>query len=295
MLAYFECQLSWWRLILRTLRTLLWGDAQGKAAQLAYYFTLSLFPTLLCLVAFASLFPLQNLTDEITKLLQSVVPSEPIQIIRQRMVALGERNNTGLLSISLIAAVWSSSASLNAIINVMNRAYLLQETRPWWRVKLMTLVVGGPDLADALGRWRVVGPTVVSIWKLAEWPVVFLLVTGGISLIYYLAPDANQIFVLLSPGSLFASSMWLLGSLGFRYYVRRFGHYEATYGAIGGMIVVLLWFFVIALAIVLGAEMNAIIERASPWGTQVGDRKPGERPCIGAAASRRYRKSLAAK
>jgi membrane protein len=107
-------------------------------------------------------------------------------------------------------------------------------------------------------------------------------------LIYYVAPDAEQFWVWITPGSLAATSLWLIGSLAFRFYAVNVGNYEATYGALGGVILLLLWFYLSGLVIVIGAEMNAEIEHASPWGKAPGENVPGQRKKIGAAAARAY-------
>jgi membrane protein len=304
MIGYFDVHVGWKEIVRRTVRDTLKDDAQGLAAQLSYYFFLSLFPTLLFLIALASLFPLQNLVDDITRLLGPVMPREALTIIREQMVKIADSDDTALLSIGLLAALWSSSAAMGAVVNAMNRAYDIEDARPWWKVRLLsialtvglaffillslTLVLAGPEFADFAARWLGMPWVFAAIWKVVQWPVVFFLVATGIGLIYYFAPDAEQDWVWITPGSLVATLLWLLASLGFRYYVVNFGQYTETYGAIGGIIVILLWFYLSALAIVIGAELNAEIERASPWGKKPGEKVPGERRVIGAAASREY-------
>ena len=304
MLAYFEVHLGWTELFKRTFRDTLKDDAQGLAAQLSYYFFLSLFPTLLCLIALASLFPLQNFVDDVTRFLQPFMPGEAINVIRDQMVKIAQSGATGLISVGVLGAIWSSSAAMGAVVNAMNRAYDIEESRPWWRVKVLavlltiglaffilialTLVLAGPQLADLATRWVGVPAVWALIWKIIQWPLVFFLVATGIGLIYYFAPDAEQEWVWITPGSVLATILWLIASLGFRYYVVTFGHYSETYGALGGIIVVLLWFYLSSLAIVIGAELNAEIEHASPWGRKPREKQPGGRKRIGRAAAREY-------
>lgn len=304
MLAYFGTQLGWFDLAKRTVRDSVKDDVFGLAAQLAYYFFLALFPALLCLIAFASLFPLHHLTDEMMRLLGPFAPAAALAIIRDQMVKLASRDDSGLFSLGLLGALWSSSAAMGAIVNAMNRAYDITEARAWWRVRLLaifltvglsffilialTLVLAGPQLADLCARWFGFPLAFAWTWKILQWPLVFLLVSTGIGLIYYFAPDAEQDWVWITPGSLLATLLWLAGSLGFRLYVVHFGNYEGTYGAIAGVIVVMLWFYLTGLAIVIGAEMNAEIEKASPWGKHPGEKRPGEKRRLGAAAEREY-------
>jgi hypothetical protein len=109
-------------------------DAQGLASQLAYYFFLSLFPALLFLIALASLFPLQHFTDDVVRVLGPVAPAEFVTIIQQEMIKLGESRDGGLISLGLIGALWSSSSAMGAVVNAMNRAYDIEDSRPWWKV-----------------------------------------------------------------------------------------------------------------------------------------------------------------
>jgi membrane protein len=190
----------------------------------------------------------------------------------------------------VLGALWSSSAALTAIIDTLNRAYDLDETRPWWKVRLLgialtvglavfiltafTLVVAGPELArwvtDRLGF----AAEVATAWAVLQWPIVFLLVAFGVALIYYFAPDADQDWAFITPGSTLATVLWLVASLGFRFYVQNFGDYNATYGALGGAVLLLLWLYVSGLAVLIGAELNSEIEHASP---RRGERTPDGR------------------
>jgi membrane protein len=310
MFANFEMALTWRDLIRRTTRKTTSDDAQGLASQLAYYFFLALFPALLCVLAVASFFPLDNFTEHMVRLLGPFAPGEVIGIIRQEMMKIAEGNHGGLLTVGLLGALWSSSSAMVAVIGAMNRAYDIEEGRPWWRVRLtaialtvglsvfivtaFALIVVGPQLADALARRFAFGGVFVWTWKIVQWPFAFALVVLGIGLIYYFAPDAQQTWVWITPGSVVATTLWLIGSLGFRFYAVNFGDYEATYGAIGGVILLMLWFYLSGLVIVIGAEMNAEIEHASPWAKAPGEKVPGEKKRIGAAASRAYREKLAA-
>ena len=307
MLAYFDVPIGWKELLKRTLGDTLKDDAQGLAAQLSYYFFLSLFPTLLCLIALASLFPLENVVDDMTRMLQPFMPAEAIGFVRDQMIKVAQSDDRAILSFSILVALWSSSAAMGAIVNAMNRAYDVEEQRPWWRVKLLaivltiglalfilvalTLVLAGPQLADLATRWFGMSVVWAWIWKVVQWPLVFALVATGIGIIYYFAPDAEQDWVWITPGSLVATVLWIVASLAFRYYVVTFGDYTETYGALAGIIVILLWFYLSGLAIVIGAELNAEIEHASPWGKQPGEKTPGQRKKIGAAAARHYRRA----
>jgi membrane protein len=161
-------------------------------------------------------------------------------------------------------------------------------------VASLTLVLVGPTLAEKAAVWAHMGPAFAWTWKILQWPVVFALVTLAIALIYYFAPDAEQDWVYITPGSVLATALWLLISLIFKYYVANFTSYTATYGVIGGAIVLMLWFYVSALAVLVGAELNAEIEHASPYGKEPGEKVPGEKAQLGALAERTWRENKSA-
>ena len=128
------------------------------------------------------------------------------------------------------------------------------------------------------------GPAFVWTWNILQWPMVFVLVATAIALVYYFAPDAEQDWVWITPGSVLATLLWVVVSLGFKVYVSSFGSYTETYGVIGGVMVLMLWFYLSGIAILVGAELNAEIEHASPYGKDVGEKVPGEKKKIGARA-----------
>jgi membrane protein len=143
-------------------------------------------------------------------------------------------------------------------------------------------------MATKMAMWMHLGTAFEWTWKILQWPVVFALASTGIALVYYFAPDAEQDWVWLTPGSIFATALWLIASLAFKYYVVNITDYAATYGAIGGVMVLMLWFYISGAVILLGAEMNAEIEHASPYGKQPGEKVPGQRRVIGPAAMRAW-------
>jgi membrane protein len=305
MFAYFDSTLGWRELLTRTVKETSDDNGLGLAAQLAYYFFLALFPTILALLAIASFFPLDNLTDQVTGALGRFAPPEILSLLREQMTKLSEGAHGGMLSIGFLGALWSSSAALVAVTDALNRAYDIEEARPWWKVRLtaigltiglalfvlaaFTLVVAGPELGETLASRLGLGTAFAWTWKILQWPIVFALVAFAIGLVYYFAPDAEQEWVWVSPGAVTATVLWLLASLAFRFYVVNFGSYEESYGAIGAVIVLMLWFYISGLAIIVGAEMSAEIEHAAPWAKDPGEKVPGQKKKIGLAASRAYR------
>jgi membrane protein len=304
MLIYFDTHVPWPELLKRTVKDSIADDASGLAAQLSYYFFLSLFPALLFLVALASFFPLYNFNDELLRVLAPLAPAAVVALLQEQLTSLSNSRDGGLLSVGLLMALWSSSAAMVSVIDAMNRAYDIEETRPWWKVRLtgisitiglalfiltsFALIVAGPWLADVLGARFGLAPAFALGWKVLQWPVVFLLASTGFGLVYYFAPDADQEWVWITPGALTATLLWLIASLAFRFYVVNFGNYDEAYGTLGAIILTLLWFYISGLVMVIGAELNAEIERASPWGKNPGPTIVGQRKRLGLAASREW-------
>jgi membrane protein len=296
--------LSWTEIARRTYRKATDDGFLDLAAQLSYYFFLALFPAILFLLALASFFPLQSVADSIGTALDGVASPEIAQLVQDQMRRLGNASNGGLLTFGVLGALWSSSAALVSIVGAINRAYDITEGRPWWKVRLvaialtigvallvltgLSLVVGGPALATYLGDTLGWGPFFKWSWLLLQWPLVFAMITLAIGLMYYFGPDAEQDWVWVTPGALFGTALWLLISLAFKIYVARFTDYNASYGTVGGVIVVMLWFYVSGIALVLGAELNATIEHASPYGKAPGQKSPAGRRLLGARAARAF-------
>jgi membrane protein len=283
--------LRWSEILKRTFRAAYDDNCLGLAAQLAYYFFLALFPALLFLLALASLFPFELIQDLLSSL-ALVAPPEVLSIIRNQLTKIATGDDRGILTIGIVGAVWSSSAALGAMIDAMNRAYDVTESRPWWKVRLIAmaltialaafilvsslLVLVGPMVAEWLGRYAGYGVAFEWAWKILQWPLAVLLTTTGLAIVNYVAPDVRQEWRWTIPGSIFGTILWLLTSLAFKVYVARFADYNETYGAIGGVMVLMLWFYLSGLAILVGAEMNAEIEHASPEGKNPGERVKGE-------------------
>jgi membrane protein len=296
--------ISWTELARRTWRETMDDDVTGLAAQLSYYFFLALFPALLFLLAVASFFPLANITDEVGRSLGPFVSPQVLDLIQDQMRRLANNENGGLLTFGVAGALWSSSAALVSITGALNRAYDITEGRPWWKVRLvavgltfgvatfillaLSLVLAGPAAAEWLGRTTGLGAPFQWTWLVLQWPLVFVLVATGIGLIYYFGPDADQDWVWITPGAIAATILWLVVSLAFKLYVVNFTDYEGSYGSVGAVIIVLLWFYLSGVAILVGAELNAEIEHASPYGKPPGQKSPQGRRLLGARAERAF-------
>jgi membrane protein len=303
MFRTFQIPLTWTELIKRTAREFSQDNCLGLAAQLAYYMLLGLVPALVFLIALTSFFP----PDSIQRLVDAsaaVMPADVLALVREQMQTIANGGHGGLLTFGFLMALWSSSAAIVAVTDALNRAYDIEEARPWWKVRLtailltvtlaalvlvaLALVLVGPTAAGWLATHMGFGPVFEWTWKILQWPIVFALVAVGIGLLNYYAPDADQDWTWISPGAVLATVLWLLASLGFKLYLTYFADYNATYGSLGGVIVLMLWFYISGLAILAGAEMNAEIEHASPHGKDPGEKVPGQKKKLGARAAREY-------
>ena len=304
MLAYLKVPLGWMDLLKRTGNEAMTDDILDLAAQQAYYFFFALFPAILFAIAIASFFPLQNFMDEVVGTLGRVAPRDVIDIITKQMADLSKKNSGGVLTFAFLFALWSSSGAMVSITTTLNTCYDVTESRPWWKTRLtaigltvglaifilvsMFLVLAGPAVAEHLANTLDLGAAFKWTWWVLQWPVVFALIATAIGMVYYFAPDAEQDWVWITPGSVLATVLWLIVSLALKLYYSLVPNANATYGAIGGVMVLMLWFYCSGIALLMGAELNAEIEHASPYGKDPGERVPGEKTVIGPRAQRLY-------
>lgn len=271
-------------IVMRTIHEIDDDNCLGLAAQLAFYFVLSLFPALLFLVALIGYLPVENVLAQLLEALGTIAPSEVLALLRTQLDEVAQGSYASLLTLGIVGAIWSSSAAMVAIIDALNRAYDVTEWRPWWKRRLvailltvalalfimisLALVLVGPAMASRAADWLRLAPAVAVIWQVARWPVMVFCVVLGVDLVYHFAPNRRRRWVWVTPGSVLATALWIVSSFAFKLYVSNFGDYTATYGAIGGAIVTMLWFYVSSIAILVGAEVNAVIEDA--WQSRDG-------------------------
>jgi membrane protein len=256
-------------------------DLTDLAAALTYYGVLALFPALIVLVALVGLFgDPRSTTDAITGIVTQLGPSSagealagPIESITSNRGAAGV-----LFVVGLLGALFSASGYVGAFIRASNRIYETGEGRPFWKLRplqmgvtlgmvmalalvTVALVLTGP-LVDAVARALGIGDTGVVAWSIAKWPVLMVAVILMLAVLYYVAPNVRQTgFRWVTPGSVLALALWIVASAGFAFYVANFGSYDKTYGTLGGVITFLVWLWISNIAVLLGAELNAELER----------------------------------
>ena len=265
-------------ILMKTGKEVIDDDCPGMAAQLAYYFALALFPALLFVVSLASYLP-YDIVNDVVAALRPIAPPDVLSIIRTQLESIVGGEQTSLLTIGILGAIWSSSGAMTSIVSSLNRAYDVPESRPWWKVRLISialtialvvfvllsfsLILAGPNAGHWLTGWLGLSGVFDTVWTVARWPLVFLLATSGIAIVFYYAPDADQDFAFITPGSIATTILWVGFSMAFRLYVTTVGDYTATYGALAGAAMALLWLYFSGLALLIGGELNSEIEHAA--------------------------------
>lgn len=278
----------------RTFQKVQKDNVMALAAQLAYYSMLALFPFILVLVALMGTFSSPKLATEVLGYFNEVLPTQVYALMETytSRVLSGENPAPSLLSFGIIGTIWAASGAFGALINALNKAYEVQETRPFWKVQgmaiLMTiglsgfvllavvLLIGGSALGSFIADFLGLGYVFQFVWGIIRWPAALLFLVIAIALMYYIAPAVKQPFRWITPGGLIAVLLWVLASVAFSFYVNNFGSYDRVYGSIGVVIVLLLYLYISSLTVLLGAELNATLvkmkEEAS--GKQILEGKP---------------------
>lgn len=265
-----------------------------SAAALAYYLLLALFPFLFFIVTLLAFLPVKGAFDDALARLSDVMPAQALALVQGHMNSLLNTQRPHLLTAGLLIAIWTASRGVDSFRTGLNLAYDVKESRPWWRVNayavgttiagavlillaLAMIALGGKAgelLADRLDierYWTLV-------WSWLRWPLTSVVVMSVASLGYWLLPDVVQEFKFITPGSIVATILWLFATWAFTLYAEHLGNYDATYGSIGGVVVLMTWLYLSGFIFLVGGEVNAVIEHASPDGKERGARAPGAPP-----------------
>jgi YihY family inner membrane protein len=270
---------SWWAAVKRTVREFQVDNLSDWAAALTYYSVLSIFPALLVVVSLVDLAG-QTTIQTLSANLGQVAPGSVNQILADAIRNLQQtRGSAGVLAlVSLATALWLASRYVAAFMRASNAIYDVPEGRPVWKtlpirigvtVVVMVLlaasavaVVATGGLAERLGRLLGISSTTVRVWDIAKWPVLLLIVGFLFALLYWASPNARQPFRWITPGGILAVVVWVVASVAFALYVANFGSYNRTYGSLASVIIFLVWLWLSNTAILLGAELNAELERS---------------------------------
>jgi membrane protein len=277
----------------------------GSAA-LAFYFMFSLFPAMLFLLSLLPYLPIPDLYESIMGVLQEALPGEAYTMFAGTIREITQQESAGLLSVGALLTLWAASTGMYAIIQHLNFSYNVQDTRPYWKARLVaTLLTIGFGLlivssfalimvGKALTTWLTetvgLGGFLVFAVNAVRWTIISAALLASLAFTYYFGPNVKQKFMFVTPGSVLAAGLLVAASVGFRFYVDNFGSYNATYGSIGAVMIMMLWLNIMGVVILLGSEVNSLIEHHSPKG-----KAKGEKSEIGAKQMPIERQSLAPK
>jgi membrane protein len=288
----------WWPVLKRTVSEFREDNLTDWAAALTYYSVLAIFPALIVLVSMLGLIG-DSATQPLIDNLGKVAPGPAQEIFTNAINNLkGSRGAAGVLFVvGLLGALWSASGYVAAFMRASNAIYDIEEGRPIWKtlpvrvgltvvlllllaLTAMAVVLTGA-LAEAAGDVIGLGDTAVTVWDIAKWPVLLFIVSFMFALLYWAAPNVKHPgFRWISPGGVLAVVGWLIASGAFALYVGNFGSYNKTYGALGGVVVFLVWLWISNIVVLLGAEFNAELERerAIEGGMRPEDKEPFVEP-----------------
>jgi membrane protein len=264
----------------RALKEFKEDNIQDFAAALTYYGVLALFPALLVLVSILGLLG-KGTTQPLIDNLTALAPGSARDILSNAIKNLQSSSASGVaFVIGIAGALWSASGYVGAFMRASNEIYEIEEGRPFWKLRplqivvttimilvlaaiSLSIVVTGP-LAKTVGDVIGLGDTAVTVWKIAKWPIILLVVSQVIAFLYWVAPNVKQPgYKWMSPGGILAVVLWIVASAIFAFYVSNFGSYNKTYGSLAGVAIFLLWLWITNLVILLGAEINAEVQRGA--------------------------------
>jgi Predicted membrane protein len=249
------------------------------AGSLAYYFFMSLIPFLIFLASVLVYIPIPGLFDYVLGGMAHMVPTESMAMVRKVLHDLMTTSSVGLLSFGIVGTIWSASGGFSTMIEALNVAYDVQEGRPYWKTRplavLLTIIVGvlvtillfamffGPHWGGELAAKLGLSPVFTKAWFYFRWVLAAVCAVLSVEVIYYLAPNVEQRrFIRTIPGSVIAVVLWVGASYVLGFYLQHFGQLSKSYGTLGAVVGLLLWFYVTSAAILIGAEINAELMKA---------------------------------
>ncbi|MGI9048309.1 MAG: YihY/virulence factor BrkB family protein [Rubrobacteraceae bacterium] len=262
------------------------------AGNLTYKGLFALFPFFVFLLSLLGIFGSDTLLPKLLDSASGVLPASATDFISKQLLGITKSNADSAFTfgaiISILFALWGVSGAFRSIMEAMNVMYEIEEERPFWKVygisiflslvvavlliSALVLVVFGPKIAAFVAGIIGFGTVFQTIWIIVQWPVLLLVVLIAFALIYYFAPDVEQRFKWISPGSIAAVVLWLLFSLAFSLYVSNFSSYNKTYGSLAGVAILMLYIYYTSYILLLGAEMNQVIEEKIPEGKNEGEK-----------------------
>ncbi len=263
------------RVIVGTANDVVLNHVLSFAAALSYYFVMAFFPALIALAAIVAYLPVPDLFNTIVSTLSRVVPAESMGLIRRIVADVITPSRGALLSFGLVGTIWTCSSGFSAMIEALNVAYDIPETRPWWKTRLLaielifiigtlvtlafTFMILGPRFGQFLADHMGLAPVYAMIWPALRYLLAVTFIVIAVDALYFLAPNLKQRLSQILPGAVLAVIGWILLSNGLSIYLHKFAHLNKTYGVLGGGIAFLIWLYWSGFLILLGAELNSEI------------------------------------
>lgn len=263
------------------------------AAALGYYLTLAIFPAMILLMTVIPFLPVNDVDTAIMEALGKALPQEAYDMVAKVVTEVTGNRRGGLLSFGLIGTVWAASTGMYAIMQQLNITYDVTEVRSFVRSRAIALLLSFLFVLLVIGAFSLVvlggtveqwirdelgaGGAILTLFAVLRWLVIAIALLLGFALIYYLGPTVEQKFRFITPGSVLGVTLLIIASLGFAVYVSNFADYNATYGSIGAVIILMLWLYIAGLVILVGSEINALLEHYSPEGKRKSEIEEGER------------------
>lgn len=262
------------------------------AAALGFYLTLAMFPAIILLMTIIPYLPIDRVDEAIMDLLGQALPGEAYEMLEGVVTEVTDNRRGGLLSFSLLGTLWAASTGMYAVMQQLNITYDVKEARSFFRARAtavvlsivfgllvlgaLSLVVLGGVIQDWMGARFGFSDALLMFFAGFRWLVIVLALLLGFAMIYQYAPNVQQKFKFITVGSVLGVVLLIIASIGFALYTSNFGDYGATYGSLGAMIILMLWLNVAGLVILLGSEVNALLEHYSSQGKRKGERQEGD-------------------
>ncbi|WP_240374907.1 YihY/virulence factor BrkB family protein [Bacillus piscicola] len=247
----------------------------GLAAEQAFFYMLSLFPMIILFLAVLPYFSMD--IDRLMQFIDTLLPQETADMVQENVFSIVSETNRGLLTFGIIGTLWSASSGVNAFIRAMNQAFDVEEPRPFWKTRSLSILltiglmasfivifalsIFGELILHTISRYIFLPGALQDVLQMMRWIVTVLVMISILSVLYFLAPYKKLTYRYVLPGAVAAMLMWLAVSYGFSFYVTNFSNYSSTYGSLGGVIALMLWLFLTGLALVIGGEINAHIHK----------------------------------
>lgn len=267
---------TWWDVGKRVVKLSRQHDIISRGAQLGYFFLLAFFPALLGLTALVGMLPIQPIFPRLMKYLDQILPQESLLVVQEHRHQITQDAGSGVFSLSLLGALVAASWGMLAIMDTLNTVYNVKESRAIWKsgvtavlltigaavfvIVSITLILVGESLSQWIAEFVGLSWLFTFWWTALQWPITFVFMLLAADLIYYYAPNVTHKWQWISPGSVLAVSLWIFISLGFKFNAEKLINYNVVYGSITGVIVLMIWLYLSGLALLIGGELNAVLE-----------------------------------